>query len=130
MRARILLVEDEEMTRETIELLLTSNQYLVQSCPTGKNILETVADFSPNLIVLDILLGELDGRELCKELKANPVYRNIPIIVISGAPDIYNSIASSGANDIVLKPFEERTLMNRIERQLANSRQPYIFDRN
>lgn len=127
MRARILLVEDDEMTRETIELLLSSRNYAVRSCSTGKNFMDTVNDFQPHLIVLDIMLGELDGRDLCKQIKEHAIHKNIPIIVISGAPDVYNSIVCAGANDIVVKPFEEITLLSRIERQLANTRQPHHY---
>ena len=120
MLGRILLVEDDEMTRETIELLLNHRGYIVRACPTGKEIFKTINDFKPHLILLDILLGELDGRDICRQIKKDSNYSDIPVIVISGAPDLYNSICAEGANDIVLKPFEERTLVSRIERQLSS----------
>jgi len=124
MRGKILLVEDDDVTRETIELLLTHRGFAVRSCHTGKDIFTTIEEFQPTLILLDILLGELDGRDICRSLKAHTTYKNIPVIVISGAPDLYNSICAEGANDIVLKPFEERTLLSRIERQLSNVKLP------
>ena len=118
MQGRILVVDDDEMLRQTIELLLCYKGYIVKTLSTGKNLTETVAEFSPDLILLDSILDELSGRDLWRELKLHQLYHHIPIIVMSANDDLYNSICADGANDVILKPFDEITLLSRIERQL------------
>jgi len=121
MCRRVLLIEDEEHVRETLQLLLTNAGYLVTASANGKNIFDLIEEFNPSLILLDILLDEMDGREICKAVKSTPSTASIPIIILSAVQDIYNSIIDFGANDVIAKPFDERTLLNRIERQLSNS---------
>ncbi len=121
MCRRVLLIEDEEHVRETLQLLLTNAGYLVTASANGKNIFDLIKEFNPSLILLDILLDEMDGREICRAVKNAPSTASIPIIILSAVQDLYNSIIDFGANDVVAKPFDERTLLNRIERQLSNS---------
>ncbi len=122
MGKKVLFVEDEDNVRETISLLMQGAGYEVRASATGKDIFTSIAEFNPDLILLDILLDELDGREICREVKENPDTSHIPVIILSAVPEIYNTITDVGANDIVSKPFQENVLLNRIARQLANSR--------
>ena len=121
MCRRVLLIEDEEHIRETLQVLLTNAGYLVTATANGKNIFDLIEEFNPSLILLDILLDEMDGREICRAVKSTPSTASIPIIILSAVQDLYNTIIDFGANDVVAKPFDERTLLNRIERQLSNS---------
>src|SRR6476469_931791 len=121
MSKRILIVEDDDLIRLTLEQLLTNQGYAVLSSATGKDTFELISNFKPHLVLLDIYLGELDGREICREIKQSFEFRNLPVIIISSLPDIYNTIVDVGANDIITKPFNPRTLTNRIERQLSYS---------
>jgi DNA-binding response OmpR family regulator len=120
MKRRILVIEDDDIVRDTIELLLRYKGFKVETSSTGLDIESKVIDFQPHLILTDIFLGESDGRVICQSLKNNPATSHIPVIIMSGAAtDIYNTIAGVGANDIVLKPFDEQTLMTRVQRQLT-----------
>lgn len=121
MCQRVLIIEDEEHVRETLALLLEDAGFMVRSCATGKNIFNTIDEFYPDLILLDIMLEDLDGRDICRALKQNPRTSSIPVVILSAVSEIYNTISEVGANDIVAKPFDERTLLNRINRQLSNS---------
>lgn len=122
MGERIIVVEDDELIRETIILLLEHWHYEVSSSATGKDLMELLNIFQPHLILLDIQLGELNGREICRKLKQHPDYQAVPVIIMSGEEDLYNSIPFEGANDVILKPFDETALISRIERQLSNSK--------
>lgn len=122
MQKRILLIEDDQMVRETLNLLLSYQGYIVMERSTGSELVEVVSEFKPDLILMDIFLGEHNGRNLCRELKNLPLYQQIPIVIMSGSDDVYNSICEDSANDVLLKPFEERTLLSRIERQLTSNR--------
>lgn len=121
MDKKVVIVEDEDNVRETIELLLTNAGFTVKSFATGNEIFKIIHEFNPDVILLDVLLHDLDGREICREIKQNSITSHIPVIMLSGVPDVYNAILDVGANDVISKPFDEITLLNRIERQLSNS---------
>ncbi len=118
---KLRLVKDEENVRETLDILLTNARFTVQSFATGHHIFDTINEFNPDIILLDVMLDDLDGRDICKSIKENPITSHIPVIMLSGVEDVYNAINDVGANDVVSKPFDETTLINRIERQLSNS---------
>lgn len=120
MKRRILVIEDDDIVRDTIELLLEYKGFMVFTSATGLDVHEKIANYKPDLILTDIFLGESDGRVICQSLKSDPETSHIPIIIMSGAAtDIYNTIIGVGANDIVLKPFDEQTLVSRVQRQLS-----------
>lgn len=119
MKSRILVIEDDEIVRETVQLLLELRGYEVYTYAHGHGVCDIVEDFKPHLVLTDINLGDTDGRIICQDIKNNPNTQHIPVVVMSGASDIYNSISSCGANDIVLKPFDEQTLVSRLQRQLS-----------
>ena len=121
MDKKVVIVEDEDNVRETIELLLTNAGFTVKSFATGNEILRTIQEFNPDVILLDVMLGDIDGRDICREIKTNSITSHIPVIMLSGVPDVYNAILDVGANDVISKPFDETTLLNRIDRQLSNS---------
>ena len=83
MQKKILIVEDEESLLKLESILLTTKGYLVQGATTGLAALEAIASETPDLILLDIMLPELDGFEVCKQIKKNPQTRHIPIIFLS-----------------------------------------------
>ena len=124
MDKRIIVIEDEDNVRETLDLLLTNAGFMVRSSATGNDIFNTINEFNPDVILLDVLLDDLDGRDICRSIKENPETKPIPVIMLSGVPDVYNAITDVGANDVVSKPFDEKTLIHRIERQLSNSNIP------
>lgn len=119
MKRRILVIEDDDIVRDTVQLLLEYRGYEVLTSSNGEGICTIVEDFEPHLVLTDIYLGDADGRIICQELKNNPKTSHIPVVVMSGSSDIYNSISSFGANDIVSKPFDEQTLVSRLQRQLT-----------
>ena len=117
---RIFVIEDDDIVRDTIELLLRYKGFQVLTSSNGLDAISKIEEFKPDLILTDIFLGESDGRVICQSVKNNPATHHIPIIIMSGAAtEIYNTIIGVGANDIVLKPFDETTLMSRVERQLS-----------
>ena len=116
----VVLIDDDPNVLDAVENVLSGSGYHVVALPSCDNIFNIIHTHKPDLILLDLLLGDVDGREICRAVKNNPHTSNIPVIVISGAPDIYNSINEDCANDIIEKPFTEETLLSRIERQLQD----------
>jgi DNA-binding response OmpR family regulator len=121
MSKRILVVDDDESVRDSIEILLNIAGFHVFKSATGSDIFQTIQFSRPDLILLDIHLGDSDGREICKAVKTNPATSAIPIIMVSAEEKIYNAIVTSGANDVVSKPFTEDVLLSRVHRQLASA---------
>lgn len=122
MYKKILAVDDDVDMLEFLNSLLIDYGYEVKTLSRGENIFSTIADFKPDLILLDIMLGGVDGNIICSALKAQPETRHIPVIFISGyyhsAVKLYNA-EGSAPNDFLLKPFSIQSLISKIELQLA-----------
>ncbi|MBC7913642.1 MAG: response regulator [Pyrinomonadaceae bacterium] len=106
MTKKIVVIEDEINVRETLDLLLTNAGFTVKSSETGKEIFTIIDEFNPDVILLDVMLADEDGREICRSIKANPHTSNIPVLMLSAVPEVYNAIAEVGANDVISKPFD------------------------
>lgn len=118
MSKSILIVEDDENVRATMELLLSHAGFKVILSSTGKDIYQIIGQQKPDLILLDVFLGDLDGRDICRELKNNPDTSDIPIIIVSSLYNIYNTILEEKANDVIPKPFTEDILLSRVQRHM------------
>ena len=119
MVKRILIIEDDIDIVEVLDFLLTDAGYIVEILFQAEGIWDKINEFKPDLILLDIMLPDGDGRDICKELKQNLSTAKIPVIMVSGHDYIYDTITTVKANDIVTKPFRLDTILNRIERQLT-----------
>jgi DNA-binding response OmpR family regulator len=116
---RILAVDDDNDILEVLQFILEDSGYQVDTLSDGTYLMETIKEKNPDLILLDIMLGNLDGRELCKAVKKHAFTHNIPVILISASHNVSNSLNQEGApNDFIAKPFDINILLNSIERQL------------
>ena len=120
MPQRILIVDDEPNILATVAPLLRSNGYDVLSAMTGHAALDTVDRDKPDLIVLDLGLPDLDGIEVCRQVRQTS---SAPIIVLSarGAEGDKVSALDAGADDYVTKPFGAEELLARIRASLRRS---------
>ena len=120
MQKKILIVEDEESLLKLESILLTTKGYLVQGATTGLAALEAVATEAPDLILLDIMLPELDGFQVCERIKKNPATRHIPIILLTAkkTPEDINRGEEVGADEYITKPFKSAMVMQTIEKLL------------
>ncbi len=121
MQKKILIVEDEESLLKLESILLTTKGYLVQGATTGLAALEAVAAEAPDLILLDIMLPELDGFEVCHRIKNNPETRRIPIILLTAkkTPEDMARGTEVGADQYITKPFKSAKVMETIEKLLS-----------
>ena len=120
MSQRILIVDDEPNILATVAPLLRSNGYEVASAMTGHAALDTVDREKPDLIVLDLGLPDLDGIEVCRQVRHTS---SAPIIVLSarGAEGDKVAALDAGADDYVTKPFGAEELLARIRAALRRS---------
>ena len=123
MQKKILIVEDEESLLKLESILLTTKGYLVQGATTGLAALEAIASETPDLILLDIMLPELDGFEVCKQVKKNPQTRHIPIIFLSAkkTPEDLARSKEVGGDQYITKPFKSARVMEAIEKLLEQN---------
>jgi PAS domain S-box-containing protein len=115
-KPKILIVDDEKVQVGLLCLQLKDN-YLIISAHSGKEALKLVEAEVPDLILLDLMLPESDGYEVCSILKKNPRFKFIPIIVISGFFEKENKIKAiqCGADDFISKPIDKFELKTRIK---------------
>ena len=117
---RILAVDDDQDILEVLQYILEDSGYEVETLSDGHFLFDKINENMPDLILLDIMLGNMDGRQLCKEVKAKLETHNIPVILISASHTISDTLHNDGApNDFIAKPFDIDVLLKRIEKQLA-----------
>jgi len=117
----ILLIEDDRALRENTEELLELSGYTMITAPNGKIGIQTAKEKLPDLIVCDIMMPEVDGYGVLKELSSNEKTKHIPFIFLSAKTE-HKEIRRGmdlGADDYLTKPFEEEDLVNAIESRLA-----------
>ncbi len=115
--AKILLIEDDQETAEYIKQVLTAAEFDVIHSYTGKDVVKKILLHSPDLILLDLTLPDVDGIDLCRELKADFRFQGIPIIMLTARSSTEDKLVGfeSGADDYIVKPFEPRELIARIK---------------
>ena len=120
MKAKILVVDDEPDAVELIRFNLDNAGYRVATAGDGAEALQKIRSFAPDLMVLDWMLPEMDGLDLCKLLRGDPATAELPIIMLTAkAAEIDRVLGlEMGANDYMTKPFSPRELLLRIKKQL------------
>lgn len=122
-REKVVVIEDEADIREVIEHNLDREGYRVHSAPDGEAGLQLINKKAPDLVLLDLMLPGLDGIEVCRKLKANPVTRSIPIIMVTAKGEESDVVLGLGigADDYVAKPFSPRELLARVRAVLRRA---------
>lgn len=112
----VLVIDDEENIIEFIKLGLKYEGFRVESANDGPLGLATAQRINPDLIILDVMLPGLDGLEVCRRLRANPITRDIPILMLTAKYDVQDRITGldTGADDYLTKPFSFEELVARI----------------
>lgn len=112
---RVLLVEDDASTAKSIELMLKSEGYIVDSTDLGEDGLEIGKIYEYDIIILDLMLPDMDGYDVLKQLRAAKV--ETPILILSGLTELDNKLKGLGfgADDYLTKPFDKRELIARIQ---------------
>lgn len=111
----IMLADDDEAIVDATVLMLDIMGYAVVQTMDGTEIPAMAAARQPDLIMLDIWMSGVDGRNICRMLKADPATRQIPVLMISASRDIGQSAMDAGANDFIEKPFEMSRLLDKVE---------------
>jgi twitching motility two-component system response regulator PilG len=116
-KGRILVVEDEESLLMLERILLSSKGYSVTGVMDGKSALEEIAANAPDLVILDIMLPEMDGFEVCKIIKENPDTGKIPVVMLTAKKSTQDVARGMqvGADAYITKPFKSAKVIEVIE---------------
>ncbi|MCU0542359.1 MAG: response regulator [Oscillatoriaceae cyanobacterium Prado104] len=119
-RGSILIVDDSLNNLSLLDRILSRKGYKVRLAASGKLALEAIALTQPDLILLDIMMPDMDGYEVCQHLKASESTRGIPIIFLSALVEVADKVRgfSLGGVDYITKPFEPTEVVARVENQL------------
>ena len=126
MKSKILVVEDEPDAIDLLAFNLKNAGFEISTAMDGAEALKKARLMAPDLILLDIMLPEVDGLEVCKILRRDPVTAGVPIIMLTAkAAEIDRIVGLElGADDYVTKPFSPRELLLRIKKLLARHQSP------
>jgi len=111
---RILVVDDDLDILDLVRMALTMSGYDVQTVSRWEQMDETIQDFRPGLVLLDVSLGTADGRDLCRKLKASPNTGGIAVVLFSANIEMQKSVGDCHADSFLSKPFDLKRLVNTV----------------
>lgn len=121
MAKTILVADDEPFVLRSLEFILKKEGYTVLTATNGQEAYDQVTSNSPDLVFLDIQMPKMDGNTVCRQLRENPAYGSLYIIMITAKgqeADRLNSM-ESGANEFITKPFSPRKVITRVKEILG-----------
>jgi len=123
-QSSILIVDDTPANLRLLSEMLEERGYRVRPAPNGKLALRSAKNDPPDVILLDIMMPEMDGYEVCRQFKEDEHLRNIPVIFISALTETFDKVKAFGLGgvDYIAKPFEEEEVGARVETHLRISR--------
>lgn len=119
-KQRILIVDDDENIAELISLYLIKECFSTEIAYNGQDALKLVSTYNPQLILLDIMLPDIDGYEICTEIRKT---RQTPIIMLSAKGEVFDKVLGLklGADDYMIKPFDSNELVARVKAVLRRT---------
>jgi DNA-binding response OmpR family regulator len=124
VKSKILVVDDEPEAVELVEFNLKGAGYEVSTAGDGAEALNKARRIQPNLVILDVMMPEIDGMEVCKLLRRDPATSTIPIIMLTAKASEVDRVLGLelGADDYVVKPFSPRELVLRVKKILERGK--------
>jgi len=117
--SHILIIDDNEDILFMLQAMLQLKEYHVSTKDNIENLESFITDVSPDMIVMDMLLCGADGREICKGLKANVSFSNIPVVMISAHSHMEAECLQAGASYFLAKPFSMKDLYEIVSKVLG-----------
>ena len=113
-KQKILIVDDDQNIAELISLYLIKECFETMIVNDGESALTAAKSFSPNLVLLDLMLPGIDGYQVCREIRAKD---NIPIIMLSAKGEVFDKVLGLelGADDYIMKPFDSKEMVARVK---------------
>jgi DNA-binding response OmpR family regulator len=117
---KIIVVDDDKTSTALFEQVLLMNKFEVVTLNESAKTLKIATEVRPDLIILDLMMPEPDGFKVCRMLRADPLFRRTPIIIVTALNDLDSKLVAmgAGASDYLVKPFHIDQLFSMIEKQL------------
>jgi DNA-binding response OmpR family regulator len=121
MPKKILIVDDEPSIIVALQFLMEQNGYQTLVAFSGEEAMETITEYRPDLILLDIMLPVVDGFEVCQRVRENPEWSNIRIVLVTALGSDVNVTKglSLGADAYIIKPFSNAEILAKVKELLA-----------
>ena len=119
----ILLADDSITIQKVVELTFSEADYRVVCVSSGGQALKKVSEMRPDIILLDVIMPEKNGYEVCEQLKRSPVTSGIPVLLLTGTFEPFDRkrADAAGANGHLTKPFESQVLVAKVEELIAST---------
>ncbi|HEY9616466.1 MAG TPA: hybrid sensor histidine kinase/response regulator, partial [Microcoleaceae cyanobacterium] len=124
-QASVLVIDDEPDNFDVIETLLHDNGYQIHYAPNGQRAINCLPSFQPDVILLDVMMPDIDGIQVCRQIKADPQWQSVPIIMVTAltAKEDLARCLAAGADDFISKPVNGVELRARVHSMLRIKRQ-------
>lgn len=119
---RVLIIDDDEDLLEILESSLAFFGFEIKTSNYTDDIHSLVTIHQPDLVIIDYIMGGVNGGEMCSELKQKEATKHIPVIILSAYDKVIKSLGTYGCDAFVSKPFDMQELVNKIKLVLKNSR--------
>jgi len=128
MNNKILLIDDEDDILEFLSYNLKKEGFVIETASNGKDGLKIMKKFTPDLIIVDVMMPEIDGIEFCSILRSDKQYEEIIIVFLTARNEDYTQIVAldSGADDFIAKPIKPRLLISKVKSLINRSKKSRI----
>lgn len=116
---RILVVDDNKDILQVVQIILQIRGFEVKAIWRGEETLQAVSDFSPDVVLLDVMLGAVNGIDICNQIKSNPDTKHTCIIMFSAHGKAEEILKQCPGDSFISKPFDVHSLTNTIEEELS-----------
>ncbi len=129
---KVLIVDDDSDTTDLLKIILEPNGFKVIVANTGRQGIELARNLDPDVMVVDLLMPDMDGLKLCREVRQ---FSNMPILILSAVsrPNVAEEVLNSGADDFLVKPMSSGVLiasLNRLARRARAEHQTQLSNGN
>ena len=120
MSARILVADDSVTIQKVVELTFSKEDFVLTQARSGEEAIRKAKEMRPDLVLLDLVMPDMNGYDVCAALRTEPALRSVPIIMLAGTFESFDQKrgTQAGANDVVTKPFESQVLVGKVKQLL------------
>jgi DNA-binding response OmpR family regulator len=119
----VLVVDDEPMTRNMLRMILSYAGHEIYEAEDGLDALQKIEQYSPDLVILDVMMPNMDGIDVCKALRKNEKTSNLPVVMLSARtnPADVEAGLAAGANKYLTKPISRKQLLEEVQELLMKT---------
>jgi two-component system, OmpR family, alkaline phosphatase synthesis response regulator PhoP len=123
VKQRLLIIDDDDAFRTVLRESLSKSGYEIKEAASGRQAQEVMKKFIPDLVLLDVMMPDIDGVSLCREIRGNPAMQDVPVLILSALGDsqTVNDALLFGATDYVVKPIDLGAIAAKVDKALRQA---------